>query len=278
LYNRPAQARGDRPPASLNPQSKNWVRFAHLSPRPMPLLPLPPGVAGQTGFASHNSPSRGRRSPDRHHGRNWVCLYNTPRPASPRPHPPRHRHELALFRIIVSSWVGRPRPTLPRGEIGFVARSGASRRCRAIGPAGPSVAGGKLGLFRTIRNRRIGFVSRSGALRRCRTIGSPCDRGCPYHVAKLGLFCAFAPRPTSLRPHPTRPCRGWWNDRAVEWWGIPPAGNWVCFARFVPRPMPLPPRAAGGRELGSFCTTAYRLLTTAYRLLASFRKHQNHNS
>jgi len=32
------------------------------------------------GFVLHDLPSRERRSPDRHRGGNWVCLYNTPRP------------------------------------------------------------------------------------------------------------------------------------------------------------------------------------------------------
>jgi hypothetical protein len=30
--------------------------------------------APKFGFVSHNSPSRERRSPDRHNGRNWVCF------------------------------------------------------------------------------------------------------------------------------------------------------------------------------------------------------------
>jgi hypothetical protein len=41
--------------------------------------PLPAASPG-IGFVSHDLPSRERRTPDRHKGRNWLCLYNTPRP------------------------------------------------------------------------------------------------------------------------------------------------------------------------------------------------------
>jgi hypothetical protein len=115
------------------------------SPRP-PLWPLclcgePPEI----GFVSHNLPSRERRSPNRHNGRNWVCLYNTPRPPCSAP-----VGKLALFCIIapasVDPWVGSGgaigfvfhfalhTSNLQLSEIGFVWHDGSPRRIGFVWP------------------------------------------------------------------------------------------------------------------------------------------------
>jgi len=104
---------------------------------PRPLVPqapsrlFPPGI----GFVSHDCPSRERRSPGRHKGRNWVCLYKTPCP--PGLDPPG-----------------------PAGQIGFVSHtsSSAGRRegvppqvCPQSAIHNPKSAIGKLASFCTIR-------------------------------------------------------------------------------------------------------------------------------
>ncbi len=89
-----------------NPQSRNWVRFAHLcSPRSR-------RDRGDWVRFARSAP-RERRSPERHSDRNWVCLYNWP-PASSRP-TLRNRVRFALHPTPL-----RPRPTRHRREIGFV--------------------------------------------------------------------------------------------------------------------------------------------------------------
>jgi hypothetical protein len=128
--------------------------------------------------------------------------------------------ELALFgafdrsRVGSSLWNRRadqstisPFPSTTCHRIGFVSRSGASRRCRTIGSSPCWTS--KLALFCAIdpgmahgpilaASPPIGFVSRSGASRRCRRIGPS---------ARLALFCIVD------CPDPSRVSR-----------------NWLCFA------------------------------------------------
>jgi hypothetical protein len=107
-----APAPGPRPPGVAG----NWVRFAHLPPRPAPLRPRParrsrelglfrtierstePGWP-EIGFVLHISPSGA--TADR---RNWVRFAHLALPPTPPwPRPTRHHPELGSFRTI-----GRP--------------------------------------------------------------------------------------------------------------------------------------------------------------------------
>jgi hypothetical protein len=161
----------------------DWVCFApfalHGPDRSVELALFP--EAGHRGDVARWA-CREHRSPDRHNGRNWVCLA---RPAlrigfvcTARPAPPANgscqlasfrtschqglgRRKLGLFDMIgPPNWVcfarlthrigfvcTAPRAPHPQtsparhGGIGFVSRSGASRRCRTMGLPGTSISG-----------------------------------------------------------------------------------------------------------------------------------------
>ncbi len=190
-------------------------------------------------------PSRERRSPDRHNGRNWVCLCTTPpRPAS-----------------------SSPRPTRPRRGIGFVSHiCGPSRDKLAsfctIGPAGgfmstgAPISGhrGQIGFVlhdcpprsssprpRPAGHRReIGFISPSAAATNrenwVRFAHLPLVPPGPAGIGFVLHVCPVSPKP---RP-------GWRNwlrfARLPSTVLVPqtpthraPAGNWVRFAHFALR-------------------------------------------
>jgi hypothetical protein len=152
----------------------------------------------------------------RRQSRNWVRFsHSTFRRSSP--------HVVSTFAQTPYSsqvWLcfaqsARPRQ-VGRGRIGFVSRSGASRRCRIFRPWEPCPSPANLALFR---------------------------RG------RFGIEFVITLVPPALAPS----CRygqiGFvWRDSMRLQSGAEP--NWVCFARFRP---PVP-RSANLAELASFCT------------------------
>ncbi len=97
----------------------------------------------------------------------------------------------------------------------------------------------------------------------------------PGHRAKLGSFCAFAPGNADLRIGMMAEIGFVCTTGPVP---KPPLGqeNWVRSAQSTGPSRPVRPKLASFRtfrppELGSFCTTVYRLPTTGYGLLGSFR-------
>ncbi len=97
----------------------------------------------------------------------------------------------------------------------------------------------------------------------------------PGHRAELGSFCAFAPGNADLRIGMMAEIGFVCTTGPVP---KPPLGqeNWVRSAQSTGPSRPVRPKLASFRtfrppELGSFCTTVYRLPTTGYGLLGSFR-------
>jgi len=95
----------------------------------------------EIGFVLHDwLPDVARAAP------NWLCLA-------------RFGPKLGLFRTtgprLFVGWASPPDTVW--GAIGFVSRSGASRRCRTIGSARPGAACGKLGLFLMIHSGQLGL-------------------------------------------------------------------------------------------------------------------------
>ncbi len=75
----------NRPPGASR-AAPNWVRFAHLPPRPAPLGPRPTGLRPGIGFVLHNRPAQVRR--DRLHGRSLaatLCSIRNPQSRNPLP-------------------------------------------------------------------------------------------------------------------------------------------------------------------------------------------------
>ncbi len=86
------------------------------------------------------------------------------------------------------------------------------------------------------------FLSRPGELALFRTIG-PWERRSPdrHRRGNWVCFARSALRGLGVPPDFRFPIElalfrteglglEYWNDGIVEWWGIPPIGNWVCFA------------------------------------------------
>ncbi len=162
------------------------------------------------GFVSHDLSSRDRRSPDRHNGRNWVCLCKTPRPASPRPRPIRSRREIGFVSHDFPSRERRSPDRHTGGNWLCFAHQASDWNTGMMG----YLARWKLGLFRTFRCHATGgslkakglgdgLLRPSGANWLCFERGHlllfSLLSGPPWFTVKRGLAKSRSFAPTSRR-------------------------------------------------------------------------------